>query len=318
MLKFIGKLFVFEVATVCAQETRKHSISGQSAGGSMAMQHLFAFSSQVEGALIAAGSPYGCGSQEKRNMRCTYGRSQIHKLNKYIEERFADDLIDNPKNLTNTTILLFQGQNDWEVYPQVMKEVENQLSWYVKKEKVITKFDTKAAHVWSVDLEKSQKERGGNCKCGACAIKDATVKCCDVNNCGYDLSGDFLKRVYSGLKPSTTADLHYFWVDQWKFVKGVNSRNAENYSHLMEYGFFYVPKNCELKASACKLHIHYHGCMYRNDTKREKWSNLINLNEHAESNDIVIFYPQASGDKRTSVGCWNWEAYKDDEIFDTR
>ena len=35
------------------------SVSGQSAGGSMAVQHLFAFSSSVDGAAVAAGSPYG-------------------------------------------------------------------------------------------------------------------------------------------------------------------------------------------------------------------------------------------------------------------
>lgn len=86
----------------------------------------------------------------------------------------------------------------------------------------------------------------------------------------------------------------------------------------MQWGFFYVPQNCVTTPSSCKLHIHYHGCMSRNDKKREKWSNLINLNEYAESNDIIIFYPQVSGDKNTSVGCWNWEAYKDDKIFDTR
>ena len=37
-----------------------HSVSGFSAGGSMAIIHLIAFSSVVEGAGIVGGSPYGC------------------------------------------------------------------------------------------------------------------------------------------------------------------------------------------------------------------------------------------------------------------
>eukprot|EP00913_Durusdinium_trenchii_P016312 g15331.t1 len=41
----------------------RFSVSGQSAGGSMAVNHLFAYSSHVDGATIAAGSPYGCGVQ---------------------------------------------------------------------------------------------------------------------------------------------------------------------------------------------------------------------------------------------------------------
>jgi len=86
----------------------------------------------------------------------------------------------------------------------------------------------------------------------------------------------------------------------------------------MEYGFFYVPKNCEQKPSLCKLHVHYHGCMYKVYKTREFWANVINLNEYAESNDIVIFHPQTAGSKASSVGCWNWEAYNDDKLFDTR
>lgn len=41
---------------------RRHTVSGVSAGGSMAAQHAVAFSSVVYGAAVIAGSPYGCGS----------------------------------------------------------------------------------------------------------------------------------------------------------------------------------------------------------------------------------------------------------------
>ena len=34
--------------------------------------------------------------------------------------------------------------------------------------------------------------------------------------------------------------------------------------------------------------------------------------------DIIILYPQASGDLTTGVGCWNWDAYNDDPLFDTK
>ena len=48
-------------ALLSVQPSARHrvSVSGQSAGGSMAVQHLFAFSSSVDGAAVAAGSPYG-------------------------------------------------------------------------------------------------------------------------------------------------------------------------------------------------------------------------------------------------------------------
>ena len=41
---------------------RRHSVSGLSAGGSMAAQHAVVFSSIVDGVAILAGSPYGCGA----------------------------------------------------------------------------------------------------------------------------------------------------------------------------------------------------------------------------------------------------------------
>ena len=64
-----------------------------------------------------------------------------------------------------------------------------------------------------------------------------------------------------------------------------------HHSHLMKWGIFYVPTNCESEPSKCKVHINYHGCMYKIWSRREKWANLININEYAESNDIVVFYP---------------------------
>ena len=62
---FIAMRPLFLLASTCVLGTcslPRHSVSGQSAGGSMSIQHLVAFSSKVDGCAIAAGSPYGCGS----------------------------------------------------------------------------------------------------------------------------------------------------------------------------------------------------------------------------------------------------------------
>lgn len=108
--------------------------------------------------------------------------------------------------MTDIPVLIFQGKKDWVVYPRVAKEVKNQLERYVKPELITSVFNTPTAHVWSID--------NGNCKCGKCGLYTATVKCCDVNNCGYDLSGDFLRRTYGAtLKPRTTAFEFYYWID---------------------------------------------------------------------------------------------------------
>ena len=43
----------------------------------------------------------------------------------------------------------------------------------------------------------------------------------------------------------------------------------------------------------------------------------IDLNEYAESNDLVVVYPQAAGNNATGTGCWDWFDAGDAD-FDTR
>ena len=87
---------------------------------------------------------------------------------------------------------------------------------------------------------------------------------------------------------------------------------------MMQWGLVYVPTACESNPFKCRIHVNYHGCQYRDYWRRRKWALLIDLNEYGEANDIVIVYPQASGDKAGGIGCWNWGGWGDDPKFDTR
>ena len=60
------------------------------------------------------------------------------------------------------------------------------------------------------------------------------------------------------------------------------------------------------------------GCSYAAHWRRVKWIKLIDLNRYAESNNIVVLYPQAKGDRKTGTGCWNWGFSKDDPLFDSK
>ena len=141
------------------------TVSGQSAGASMAINHLFAFSSLVDGAAIAAGSPYGCGNLTTQGL-CYYGplnSTVISTMNAYISQRFEHGLIDDPSNLKDTPVVLFSGSNDWVVFENVMKSIEQQLQTH--QASTTSVFNTSAAHVWSLDH--------GACGCGECwAEKD--------------------------------------------------------------------------------------------------------------------------------------------------
>jgi len=326
----------------------------------MAIDHLFAFSSSVDGAGIAAGNPYGCGLLLKPWTRCYYGNINVSNAVEYALRREKEGDIDPLKNLWETPVHLFSGTGDWVVYEEVMQEAKRQLEHFVAPSLLSANFNTTATHVWSID-DWAGARRGRECKCGACPWTDVWDKeCCDVNNCGYDLSGDMLQRFmgggwgaakelaveaheYSKKKKKETTNgsstvfrrhrgLHprvstlsspplYFRVDQWQSLNTSNLppwalRHRGRWTHMLRYGYAYVPRQCRKTPSSCLLYVHYHGCMGRRD--RLRWIGSVQLNEYAESNGIVVYYPQASGDQRTGVGCWNWSAAKDDPLFDTR
>lgn len=273
----------------------------------MAINHLFAFSASVDGAGIAAGSPYGCSATRGGpGGKCYYGGVDIAFTIEYVLWRYSQGLIDDPKNLNSTPVLLFNGKNDWTVYVQEMRDTKQQLLTFIRPGMVAAVFNTEAAHVWSLDH--------GLCQCGDCAFYGSSVECCDVNNCGYDMTGDMLGRFYGPLKPRTPARNYLSWVSQLAYVPA--QRTWRN-TGLDNWALVYVPTGCRSDPSACRLHIHYHGCIVNQWPRRKKWSNLLDLNEYGESNDIIVLYPQARGTQAAGWGCWNWGFPQDDELFDT-
>ncbi|CAJ1447035.1 unnamed protein product [Effrenium voratum] len=298
----------------------RFSVSGQSAGGSMAVNHLFAHSASVDGALIAAGSPYGCGMEKDEEDRCYYGNVDIEQSVRWTWGRYAQNLIDDPSNLNKVPVLLFNGKSDECVYTRVMRDTFKTLQYFVDKDYLFRSFNTNAAHVWSLDH--------GQCHCGACASLYGSLRCCDVNNCHYDLSGDMLRKFYGSIRPRVKAHPRLYHVHQWRYIpwETQNETNETNATKptgprragLWKFALVYVPTGCEARVLECRIHVNYHGCIRKRLKRRRLWATSIDLNEYAESNDIVVVYPQAAGSPRVGNGCWNWGDSKDDQYFDTR
>lgn len=94
-------------------------------------------------------------------------------------------------------------------------------------------------------------------------------------------------------------------------------------TYLANKGFLFVPKQCA-GGRTCKLHIAFHGCaqgygFQDKDTVSAIYSRVwphfvenAGLNEWADANDIVVFYPQALTMTLGGVnpfGCWNFWGY---------
>jgi len=276
----------------------------------MAVQHLFAFSSVVDGAAIAAGSPYGCGALPNEMLACYTGPVDIQGSIAYARWREARGEIDSLENLAKP-ILLFNGREDYTVYIDVMRAVSKQLQALAPSFQIEQRFRTNAAHVWSVD--------NGPCSCGSCIVPGAdSPECCDVNNCGYELSADMLRHFFGELsEPAATDSSSLWWYDQHAYIP--QGWNETWVSHgLWKWGFAYVPKSCLGMLSSCRIHVHYHGCIGKKWFRRHLWSRLLGVDNFAETNRLIVLYPQAAGDKQTGVGCWNWLSTKSDPHFDTQ
>lgn len=292
----------------------------------MALQHLVTFSSAVDGAGIAAGSPYGCGGQGFSwtwiKLSCYNGIFfRLWWSYDYIEDYTKQGLIDDPVNLRDKPMVLFNGLLDPYVSPLSMLWTRFQMRHYVHDNSKITSvFNTSAAHVWSVDH--------GKCKCGDCLNKPGqpdsdTDLCCNVNNCNYDFSGDILRRTYGeGVKPRVTVKPRFHWIPQWRYVPA-NHSSSNPHGAMMPWFVVYVPSSCELVPASCKVHVNYHGCTPRTWNDRLMWIRNLDLNEYGEANGIIIVYPQAAGNPDIAEGCWDWMPYNNatsgnrDPNFDT-
>ena len=301
----------------CAEQQTESphlTVSGQSAGGSMAIQHLVAYSHSVDGAAIVAGSPYGCGAVPLDQWICftgPFGTLDEDRALRYIRERRESGLIDAPVwlRLRRTPLLLFSGSKDHVVWQDVMRATARQLEALAAPGQVASVFNTSASHVWSIDH--------GDCSCGDCALELGDGVCCDVNNCLYDLSGDMLSRFYGpALRQRSTPLPRLHWVAQWPFVPAHAAR-LPTPARMLEWAIVYVSSGCEREPSRCRLHVNYHGCTANDWKQRREWVRHIDLNEYAESNDLVVVYPQAAGNNATGTGCWDWFDAGDAD-FDTR
>lgn len=70
-------------------------------------------------------------------------------------------------------------------------------------------------------------------------------------------------------------------------------------------GYAYVPAACAA-GQPCRLHIAFHGC----DQSAEVVGNAFYLdtgyNRWADTNHIVVLYPQAVATAVNPLGCWDW------------
>lgn len=93
--------------------------------------------------------------------------------------------------------------------------------------------------------------------------------------------------------------------DQALYTPGLTPASVS----MDQTGYIYVPTSCK-NGSVCKLHICFHGCEQGYSYVQDQFINSNQLNNWAESNNIIVLYPQAvSTAVLNPKGCWDWWAY---------
>ncbi|MFJ3256328.1 hypothetical protein ACIPK9_26270 [Streptomyces sp. NPDC086771] len=269
-------------------------VTGISSGGFMASQLQVAYSGTFKGAGIVAAGPYHCGKGGIVVGLIACGTGLISTdpegIEQIVRRWSAEGRIDPASNLAGKPVYTYHGTKD----PLVRTSVSDEGVQLYRDFGARTAYhDTDpAGHGWPTP--------NAPLSCG-------TTFYPFLINCGNDPQGEMLGHWLGRVNPpaatqSGTLSRH----DQNRYVPG---GLAQWYS-MGSSSFLYTPDSCAAGA-ACKLVVALHGCMSDNKFVGDRFARESHLNEYADTNDLVILYPQTDISllRGNPQGCWDWWGY---------
>lgn len=269
-------------------DKKQISISGVSSGAYMAVQMGVAYSKDFSAVGSVAGGIFWCseGDSQKAQGRCM-GRPQEIDAKVQIDgaKRFASEgKIDPLSNLANQNIYIFASPKDAVINPVNSDKLTEFYSAFMKTEDIQIEKSVASAHGFAT------LSAGNPCQMGFLPW---------LLKCNFDLAGEILKSAYGELKERGTADpTHLIKYSQVDF--------GDAKTPLFKEAWVYVPKTCQA-GEQCRLHVALHGCQMNPDFIQDKFANLAGYNEWAETNHIIVLYPQSAKIQGSNpYACWDW------------
>lgn len=256
----------------------------------MTSQFHVIYSNYADGAAIIAAGPFYCtrGRASATSSDCYDQPSllNVQSLIDFTNQQAIQGKIDPVSGMANDKVYIFSGTNDKVVYPGVVAATHTFYQSFINSSQIFTNFTSPSEHAWNTD------NYGGNC---------TFLGPPWINNCNYDLAEAVLTLFYGTLDAKSSAvssNLRTF--SQLPYTNGAG---------MAPLGFIYVPTGCGGSID-CKLHVHFHGCSQNYLDMQTMYVENLGLNEWAETNDIVILYPQTINDSgRNPSGCWDFWGY---------
>ncbi|WP_086666537.1 extracellular catalytic domain type 2 short-chain-length polyhydroxyalkanoate depolymerase [Lentzea kentuckyensis] len=269
-------------------------VSGLSSGGFLANQLHVAYSGVFQGAGIFSAGAYDCAQNNVNTalyacMDTFQPRKTPAELEQLTRTRAAAGTVDPAQNLSGDPVWLFHGTADQTVAPAV----NDDLATYYRDfgARVAYNNTSAAGHAWVSPI--------GPNSCGSTSSPY-------VNNCGAaDPVKEMLAHLFGQVNPAASAlsgKLVRF--DQSRYAPGGNAASIS----MGAEGFAYVPKACE--SGPCKLMVTLHGCYQYYGLVGNALMDKGYLNEYADTNNMIVLYPQATTMTGNPRGCWDWWGYQ--------
>jgi poly(3-hydroxybutyrate) depolymerase len=284
------------------------TVSGVSSGGFMAVQFQVAHSASVKGVGVIAGGPYYCaqGSVWIAYYDCSTPSAWAPLPSPAALKAEADALararlIDRTEGLAAARVWLFSGTRDRTVAPAVVDAARQFYALYKPPGgNVVLVSDRPAGHAMVT-------ANAGNA-CGTTASPF-------INDCDYDAAGELLQHLLGALEPPAAKEAgRIIRFDQRPFAGG----DAYAIS-LADTGYAFVPRACDTER--CRVHVAFHGCRQNAAAIGEAFVREAGYNRWAESNRLIVLYPQTTARLGPGVrgrawsfafnprGCWDWWGY---------
>jgi poly(3-hydroxybutyrate) depolymerase len=300
LLLFVVCLGVFPARAVeplpaLAASSEDLTVSGLSSGGFMAAQFHVAHSASVRGVGILAAGPYYCARNSLANAVSSCMSPNFFFPVPAIEELIGEvgkaaraRQIDAPENLRRSRVWLFSGGQDQTVKRAVVDATYQFYRHWLPETAIRYERLPDAGHAMITP------EVANPLACPVSAFPFMT-RCGD-----FDAPGRLLAHLLGPLRPKAakaTGELMRF--DQGEF--------ADNKAGMAPAAYVYIPSGC--RQGGCRLHVAWHGCRQQAEALGERYARESGYNRWAESNRLIVLYPQTVKSGANPNACWDWWGY---------
>jgi len=282
------------------------SVSGLSSGAYMAGQIELAHAKDIVGVGIVAGGPFGCAETAASRffpfwlvavgqnsaqaiyscMKTTLGPPDPGALVARAKKLAGEGKIDPLSALATHNVYLFSGNEDETVTRPVVEAAKKFYEMAGVPAGNLTLVEGEGGHAFIT-------EEGG----AACGVTELPY----VSDCDYDQARAILGWIYGPLQPRSPAPEGQFIVfDQTAF--------SDPGDGIADEGVVYVPPACETQPG-CRVHVALHGCGQAREDVGDAFVKEAGFAEIADTNRLVVLFPQVTAGTYNPEGCWDWWGY---------